>query len=68
MAMLWLLLKLLCQPGENRHACSSHGFSSLLVHALPTLGSANSVNNKTIGISNTRVLCVKSKCEDRFTA
>ena len=50
-AVLWLL----CQPGENKRVCSSYGSSSLLpssAHALPTLGSVNSVNSKTVGIKS----------------
>ena len=50
-AVFWLL----CQPGENKRVCSSYGSSSLLpssAHALPTLGSVNSVNSKTVGIKS----------------
>ena len=30
MVMLWLLLQLVHQPGENKHVCSSYGSLSLL--------------------------------------
>ena len=65
MVMLWLL----CQPGENKCVFSSLwvlvSASSLLAHALPTLGSGNSadsVNSETVGavsrISWTHVLYI----------
>ena len=52
-AVLWLP----CQPGKNKRVCSSYGSSSLLpasllAYALPTVGSANSVDSvksKTTG-------------------
>ena len=45
------------QPGDNEPVCSSFGWllespSSLLARALPTLGSVNSVNSKTIGLTD----------------
>ena len=43
----------LCQPGENNvtavHSYSSSSLPASLTHALPILGSANSVNSKIIG-------------------
>ena len=52
-AVLWLQH----QPGDNERVCSSYGWllespSSLLARALPTLGSVNSVNSKTIGLTD----------------
>ena len=65
MAMLWLLLQLLCQLGERLcygcHASQERMNMSAVPMApcvffqplsLPTLGSVNSVNSKTIGIMN----------------
>ena len=50
---IWLL----CQTGENKPVCSSHGSSNLLpasAGALPTLGSANSANSVNREITGVR--------------
>ena len=67
MVMLWLLLWLLCQPGERLcYGCYAsqerinvsaflwllESSFSPLACVLPTLGSMNSVNSKTIDITN----------------
>ena len=66
MVMLWLLLWMLHQPGESlsygHHASQERmclqflwllkSPSSLLACALPTLGSANSVNSERVGFTN----------------
>ena len=52
-AVLWLPH----QPGDNERVCGSYGWllespSRVLARALPTLGSVNSVTNKTIGLTD----------------
>lgn len=54
---------------ENTHVCSSYSSWSLppafLAHVLPTLGSASSVNSKTIGISTGSA--IQEQSEDCFS-
>ena len=58
-----LLLRLLCQPGENKSICSYYGSlqfsSSLLGHALPTIGSVNCAHSEIQ--QETQLNCISGK-------
>ena len=58
-----LLLQLLCKPGENKRVCSSYGSlqfsSSLLGHALPTIGSVSHAHSEIQ--QETQLNCISDK-------